>query len=141
MMPQRPDAFRHQVNRQCQLVVLLLALPIVHAEIETLALCDDRFLLALPSAKRLSARVRATKDLIEHERLLLLEEGHCLRDHALAACRLRARAGRETFNATSLPTLMQFVQHGYGMTMLPEMAVKWGTIPKNIEIIPFKNPK
>src|ERR1044072_4132045 len=57
-----------------KLDVLLLALPIAHGEVDTLPLFDDRFLLALPAARRLSARVRATKNLVEHERLLLLEE-------------------------------------------------------------------
>jgi len=57
-----------------KLDVLLLALPLMQAEIETMPLFDDRFLLALPQSRRLSSRVRATRDLIEHERLLLLEE-------------------------------------------------------------------
>ena len=52
-------------------------------------LFDDRFLLALPKERKLSGRVRATKELIEHERLLLLEEGHCLRDQALTYCSLQ----------------------------------------------------
>ena len=58
-----------------------------------------------------------------HERLLLLEEGHCLRDQALSFCRLVTPEARESFGASSLATIVQMVAHGYGITLLPEMAV------------------
>ncbi len=60
-----------------KLDVLILALPIRNPDVETLAVFEDRFLLALPKSRKLSGRVRATKEMVEHDRLLLLEEGHC----------------------------------------------------------------
>jgi LysR family transcriptional regulator, hydrogen peroxide-inducible genes activator len=67
-------------------------------------------------------RAKAT-DMLVHERLLLLEEGHCLRDQALSFCRLVTPEARASFGASSLATIVQMVAHGYGITLLPEMAV------------------
>ncbi|MDP0995916.1 LysR substrate-binding domain-containing protein, partial [Klebsiella pneumoniae] len=66
---------------------------------------------------------KATPDLLEDDRLLLLEEGHCMRDQALAFCNLRRIENINTFGASSLSTLVQMVAHGLGMTLLPELAV------------------
>lgn len=65
---------------------------------------------------------------LEEEKLLLLEEGHCLRDHALEACRLRRTAETKPYSATSLQTLLEMVRAGYGVTLLPEMMVKSGAV-------------
>ncbi len=62
------------------------------------------------------------------EVLLLLEDGHCLRDHALAACALSDRAKREPFEATSLGTLVQMVDNGLGVTLLPQLAIDAGIL-------------
>jgi LysR family hydrogen peroxide-inducible transcriptional activator len=58
--------------------------------------------------------------MLAHERLLLLEEGHCLRDQALSSCRLVTPEARESFGASSLATIVQMVAYGYGITRLPE---------------------
>jgi LysR family hydrogen peroxide-inducible transcriptional activator len=100
--------------------LILIALPIHDPEVETLHLFDDTFLLAACSAK--GKRAKAA-DMLTHERLLLLEEGHCLRDQALSFCRLVTPEARESFGASSLATIVQMVAHGYGITLLPEMAV------------------
>jgi LysR family hydrogen peroxide-inducible transcriptional activator len=63
-----------------------------------------------------------------HEDLLLLKDGHCLRDHALAVCRLADRRLTEGFEATSLPTLVQMVDNGLGTTLLPRLAVDAGLL-------------
>jgi len=55
--------------------------------------------------------------------LLLLEEGHCLRDQALSYCHMMTREARESFGASSLATIVQMVANGYGITLLPEMAI------------------
>ena len=71
----------------------------------------------------------ASPDQLERENLILLEDGHCLREHALSACRLnppRTFAGDEPFAATSLPTIVQMVGSGLGVTFLPRMAVSAG---------------
>ncbi|HOO82868.1 MAG TPA: LysR substrate-binding domain-containing protein, partial [Alphaproteobacteria bacterium] len=78
------------------------------------------------------------KDL-KPEELLLLEDGHCLRDHALSACDLQLPKTRKTFSATSLPTLIQMVKAGYGITLLPEMACTPETIPPGIRLLPFND--
>ncbi|MBC7326157.1 MAG: hydrogen peroxide-inducible genes activator, partial [Moorella sp. (in: Bacteria)] len=125
--------------RAGSLDLILLAFPYDTPGMTQIPLFAEPFYLACPKGTW-KGRVPVTmEDLQDHE-LLLLEEGHCLRDHALAACRFQAKAGRETFNATSLPTLIQFVQHGYGMTLLPEMAVQPGTAPESLDILPFRAP-
>ncbi|MCB9990787.1 MAG: LysR family transcriptional regulator [Rhodospirillales bacterium] len=125
--------------RRDSLDLILLAFPYDTPGMVQTTLFEEPFYIACPKNTWHGKTPASMKDL-ENQDMLLLEEGHCLRDHALAACRFRAKAGRETFNATSLPTLIQFVQHGYGMTLLPEMAIKGGA-PKNVEIIPFGTPQ
>src|SRR4051812_23273762 len=66
--------------------LLMLAMPVTQPDIETIHLLEDRFLLALPRDRSIKGQVRATPDLLKNDRLLLLEEGHCLRDQALAYC-------------------------------------------------------
>lgn len=100
--------------------LILVALPIQDPEVETLYLFDDKFVLAGCATK--GKRAKAA-DMLAHERLLLLEEGHCLRDQALSFCRLVTPESRESFGASSLATIVQMVAHGYGITLLPEMAV------------------
>lgn len=124
-----------------KLDVLLLALPINHPEVETLALFDDRFLLALPLSRRLNARVRATKDLVEHERLLLLEEGHCLRDQALTYCSLQQVSTVDTFGVSSLSTIVEMVAAGYGITLLPEMCLNVENRARQVGLMRFVEPE
>jgi LysR family hydrogen peroxide-inducible transcriptional activator len=124
-----------------KLDVLLLALPIKHPEIETLALFDDRFLLALPKGRRLSGRVRATRELVEHERLLLLEEGHCLRDQALTYCNLTQTSAVNTFGASSLSTIVEMVSAGMGITLLPEMCLGIETRGRDLKLVRFVEPE
>jgi LysR family transcriptional regulator, hydrogen peroxide-inducible genes activator len=102
--------------------LLLIALPIDDPEVETTYLFDDRFVLAARAGEDRRQRT-ATPDMLAHERLLLLEEGHCLRDQALSFCRLVTPEARESFGASSLATIVQMVAHGYGITLLPEMAI------------------
>ncbi len=124
-----------------KLDLLLLALPIRHDDIETLPIFQDRFLLAHPTARPLSARVRATPELVAQERLLLLEEGHCLRDQALAYCSLRQIEGVNTFGASSLSTLAEMVSAGMGITLLPEMCVPIETRGRAIALMRFADPE
>ena len=119
----------------------LLALPVENAEFETLALFEDRFLLALPEARRLSGLVRATRDMIEGEHLLLLEEGHCLRDQALSYCNLREVEGVNTFGASSLSTIVEMVAAGFGITLLPEMSLPIETRGRALQLVPFAEPQ
>lgn len=106
----------------------LIALPWESPEIETMHIADDGFMLACPPDHPLALRPNlSSADLIGQD-LLLLEEGHCLRDHALSACHLPGPAKGEGVLGTSLATLVQMVANGLGVTLLPEMAVKSGVL-------------
>lgn len=106
----------------------LIALPWLSTEIETVHIADDAFVLACPPGHPLATRPNlGAVDLIGQD-LLLLEEGHCLRDHALSACHLPGPAKGEGVLGTSLATLVQMVANGLGVTLLPEMAVKSGVL-------------
>lgn len=121
--------------------LLLLALPVEHADIETLSLLEDRFLLAMPRSRRAPAHVRATSDLLRENRLLLLEEGHCLRDQALAFCHLRQVHNIDTFGASSLSTIVQMVSNGLGMTLLPELSLELESKHAKIRLMRFADPE
>jgi LysR family hydrogen peroxide-inducible transcriptional activator len=106
----------------------LIALPYELAGLETAAVADDELLVALPPNHALIGDGAVSPDQLAGEDLILLEDGHCLREHALAACGLEPpRAGVDgAFAATSLPTLVQMVGSGLGVTFLPAMAVAAG---------------
>jgi LysR family hydrogen peroxide-inducible transcriptional activator len=90
---------------------------------------DDELMAAMPADSPLAQASAASPEALERENLILLEDGHCLREHALSACRLappRLGVGEEPFEATSLPTLVQMVGSGLGVTFLPGMAVEAG---------------
>ncbi|MGG5807805.1 hydrogen peroxide-inducible genes activator [Falsiroseomonas sp. CW058] len=111
-----------------RLDLLLLALPCA-GQIETAAVAEDPFVAALPRGHHLAARDAVPVAALAAERLLLLEDGHCLRAHAEASCGLprgMAPAGAEGFAATSLHTLVQMVAGGLGVTLLPRLAVDAG---------------
>ncbi len=111
-----------------RLDLLLLALPWACGEAETEAIAEDSFLAALPQGHRLAGRERVPVAALGAERLLLLEDGHCLRDHALDVCNLPGAAAGEAFAATSLHTLVQMVASGLGVTLLPRIAVEGGVL-------------
>ena len=122
--------------------LLLLALPVDHPDIETVKLFTDRFLLALPKARHIAAnRVRATPELLQQDRLLLLEEGHCLRDQALSFCNLRRVDNIDTFGASNLSTIVQMVSNGLGMTLLPELSVDLECRRGDIKLMRFSDPE
>lgn len=124
-----------------KLDVLLLALPLKNADLTNLPLFEDKFLLAVPKERKLSGRVRATKELIEHERLLLLEEGHCLRDQALTYCSLQQVDAVNTFGASSLATIVEMVSAGFGITLLPEMSIGIEERGRHITLVRFVDPE
>ena len=105
-----------------ELDVLLLALPYDLRSVETLDLFDDRFLLACRPDTRWVDPERYRLSRLEMESVLLLEDGHCMRDHALAACKLKDSQKISSFSATSLLTLIEMVDADMGVTFLPEMA-------------------
>ncbi len=120
---------------------VLLALPVRHSDIETLSLFEDRFLLALPPSQNVSGRVRATADLVDEKRLLLLEEGHCLRDQALTYCNLKQVDSINTFGASSLSTIVEMVAAGLGITLLPEICIPVEERARAIKLMRFAEPE
>ncbi len=113
-----------------RLDLLLLALPHAGA-LDTAPVAEDPFLAALPRGHHLAARESVPVSALTGERLLLLEDGHCLRAHATAACGLPSgwgAADSEGFAATSLHTLVQMVAGGLGVTLLPRLAVTGGVL-------------
>lgn len=111
-----------------ELDAALLALPYPAGDIESLDIAEDRFSFVCPPQHRLSAATTAHPIDVALENLLLLEDGHCLRDHALAACALESAPRNTTFQGTSLHTLVQMVANGLGVTLLPQMAVEAGIL-------------
>lgn len=124
-----------------QLDLLLLALPVEDAQVETLRLFEDRFVLAMPRSRRLPRHVRATPDLLRQDRLLLLEEGHCLRDQALAFCNLQRVENINTSGASSLSTIVQMVANDLGMTILPELSLEVESRHGDIRLVRFADPE
>ena len=107
-----------------ELDVLLMALEVELHGMETLPLFHDPFLLAVPAAHALAARKRVSGKDLHGEQVLLLDDGHCLRDQALAVCDVSGATEFGDFRASSLTTLLQMVAGGLGVTLIPELAVK-----------------
>lgn len=114
--------------RQRQLDIALIALPYDTAELRVLPLYKDRFRLVGRTGDSVMQGRAVRLGTAWTERLLLLEEGHCLRDHTLAACRAAEVASLDGFEATSLLTLVQMVASGMGVALLPEMAIRSGLL-------------
>lgn len=104
--------------------VALLALPCACGGMEMLEVARDEFMVALPPGHDLAVWDTIPPSALARETLLLLEDGHCLRDQAVAACGFAPSpgAGGEAFSATSLLTLVQMVAGGLGVTLLPRLA-------------------
>jgi LysR family transcriptional regulator, hydrogen peroxide-inducible genes activator len=111
-----------------RLDVVLLALPYDCGNVERRALFQDPFKVAMPSGHPLAVEKAVDLEQFRYEGLLLLKEGHCLRDHALAACRWADRRRIEPVEATSLHTLVQMVDNGLGITLLPQLSIDGGIL-------------
>lgn len=119
----------------------LIALPWDASGIETMELGDDEFMLVAPSGHTLfeQSSIRST-DLADED-VLLLEDGHCLRDHALSVCRLPTKRNGADVTATSLPTLVHMVAGGLGVSLLPKLAIDAGvTSGADVELRAFETP-
>jgi LysR family transcriptional regulator, hydrogen peroxide-inducible genes activator len=125
---------------QGTLDVLLLALPLEKAEFETIVLFSDRFLLAVPADDPLPERARVSKRDVNARDLVLLEEGHCLRDQALVFCGERDPS-HTRLGATSLATVLQMVASGYGVTLLPEVAIDVEVRDERVKLLRFVEPQ
>jgi LysR family transcriptional regulator, hydrogen peroxide-inducible genes activator len=119
----------------------MLALPADTADVESRPLFSDRFMLALPAADPLPPNRRVAVDNVDQHRLILLEEGHCLRDQALAFCGTPTDDVPARLGATSLATVMQMVANGYGVTLLPEVAAGTEARDGRVKLLRFAEPQ
>ena len=109
-----------------QLDCVLFAVPYACGNVEMMELFEDELLLAFPPHENPPPRIAAHA--IDEHRLLLLEDGHCLKDHALAACNRPQLRAEARMLGTSLHTLVQMVDNGLGLTLIPQMAVSAGIL-------------
>jgi len=107
---------------------VLLALPFATGEVDCEVIGDDKLLVAFPKDDPRDPPETIAPSMIDEGRLLLLEDGHCLREHALAACNRPELRASATMIGTSLHTLVQMVDNGLGLTMLPQMAIDAGIL-------------
>ena len=107
---------------------VLLALPYACGEVSVMRLFEDRLFLAFPEGEMPDSAAPVGPQDIDENRLLLLEDGHCLKDHALAACNRPELRAEATMLGTSLHTIVQMVDNGLGVTMLPGIALDAGIL-------------
>ena len=119
----------------------ILALPVPADGLIDRRLFDEPFVVALPESNPLASRKSLKSADLDGETLLLLEDGHCLRDQALDVCRNSSVQEKQDFRATSLETLRQMVASGTGITLLPQLASSgaYGHA-RGISIVPFARP-
>lgn len=124
----------------------MLALPVGEPDIDAIELFEDLFLLAVPSSDLRAETTRVAAADIDQTRLILLEDGHCLRDQALAFCATAARgrptgAGGTAFGASSLTTVMQMVANGYGITLIPQIAADVERRDVRVKFLRLEDPQ
>src|SRR6202000_865991 len=119
----------------------IMALPVLQDGFESRELYEEAFTVALPTHHPLAAKSTIKVADLKGETVLLLEDGHCLRDQALEVCSRVGVQEKQDFRATSLETLRQMVATGAGLTLLPELASRgaYGNA-KGVTIRPFANP-
>ncbi len=119
----------------------LLALPVANDQLVARTLFEEPFVVAMPEGHRLSERASIRMQDLEEEELLLLEDGHCLRDQALEVCHMAGAHENLDFHATSMETLRQMVAANTGITLMPTLAIKPPVAPtENLVIRPFAEP-
>lgn len=124
-----------------QLDATIIALPVENALLREEPIFIDRFLLARGKDPDLDLRHRVAPAELETENLLLLEEGHCLRDQALHYCQNLPKPSTVSLGATSLATVMQMVAAGYGVTLLPEICADVEVRDDRVDLLRFEEPQ
>ncbi|MDD9978610.1 MAG: hydrogen peroxide-inducible genes activator, partial [Boseongicola sp.] len=120
-----------------QLDAAILALPVSEPSFVEVPLFDEDFVLITSMTE--TPKTRRAEDL-DHQRLLLLEEGHCFRDQALSLCNIAPGRPRDGLDGSSLSTLVQMAGAGLGVTLLPEMAVRVETRSAPVRVSRFSSP-
>ena len=128
--------------RDGRLDATLLALPLHDDQLQVEPLFEEPFVFAAPLQHPLAAATTMSMSQLSDQTLLLLEDGHCLRDQALDVCRLSGAQEKSGFRATSLETLRQMVAAGVGVTLLPALSVHEPIAQSpNIRLVPFRDPQ
>ena len=131
---QSPDLVAQVTDGQLDFGIM--AFPYDVQPLEQLILFEEAFYCA-SSDRVFDGKQSVTVQDIELHKVLLLSDGHCLRDHALLACRMKAHQAPQDISATSLSTLIQLVAQNYGITLLPEMVAHSDTLPANLRVLPI----
>lgn len=125
-----------------ELDVVLMALPVENNSLEYEPLADEPFVVLAPSNHPITKSKRVKTDVFQPADLLLLQEGHCLRDQTLDVCNLKANNAPQAVEGASLSMLVQMVANGFGLTLLPLSAVPVDVPATNeVKIIPFVKPE
>ena len=128
--------------QQGRLDAALLAMPVADEQLHVEFLFEEAFVLAVPESHPLVGRGALSMAEIAGERLLLLADGHCMREQALDVCHLSGAGEKSGFQATSLETLRQMVAANVGVTLLPSLAVKPPVARSDsIGLVPFRDPQ
>ena len=121
---------------------IVASLPLETGDFEEVPAFDDTFLLAAPAGSPHARKSPALAEMIAAEELLLLEDGHCLRDQALSVCHRIDPRRLRSFGATSIATLLQLVAAGQGITLVPQMAVDAGvSADPRLALVRFAAPE
>jgi len=127
--------------RSGELDMGILALPVDLDGLDAVPLYDEPFTLAVPANHALAERDKVRVDDLKGEKLLLLEDGHCLRDQALEVCSRVRVSEDQDYRATSLETLRQMVAAGHGVTLLPQLAAETPVgVARGLRVKPFVKP-
>lgn len=132
------DKLREEL-RNGELDAVIAAMPVHDPHLTSAHLFDDRFLIATSANNNDVLPSPLTQGNAALEKLLLLEEGHCLRDQALEVCAIPRERTLVNFGATSMATLLQMVSNDMGLTLIPEIAIRSEVPHKRIRIIPFSD--
>jgi LysR family hydrogen peroxide-inducible transcriptional activator len=125
--------------REGKIHAAFLAAPVTEPTFHHSELFEEEFFLAIPVKHPLNSRKTINQRDLTDEKLLLLEEGHCLREQALSLCQTMQIAERHNFRATSLETLRHMITAGVGITLMPKLACHFDS--NTISYLPFQNPK
>ncbi len=124
-----------------RLDAIVIALPVDNQALESAPIFIDRFLLARHKDPDSDLRHKVAPSELESENILLLEEGHCLREQALNYCQNLPAPNASSLGATSLATVMQMVSAGYGVTLLPEICADVEVRDDRVDLLRFQDPQ
>jgi LysR family transcriptional regulator, hydrogen peroxide-inducible genes activator len=140
LVEEKTDVILRQL-RDGKLDVGVLALPLHDDQLHLEFLFEEPFLLAVPDGHALTQHGALSMRDLANESLLLLEDGHCMREQSLDVCHLAGASEKNGFRATSLETLRQMVAANVGITLLPMLAVKPPVAPSSdVRLVPFRDP-